>query len=204
MDREYNPQHERIWAPKGHSVPAVEKKRFSGEVYTYVGISYRGVTGPFFLEKCDCHPEDKGRTAEKYIHHILKPMIQDIKKRTQDMVDVSKTQMFPDLKNWIFQQDRDSSHTAKKTQAFLHGAVPDFISKEVAPTKLVEWPIENYWNILKEEVYKNGQFQSRDGLKKAIRAAVKKTSPEILRAYFDSMPRRLQAVVAAEGGYTKY
>jgi hypothetical protein len=201
LDREFNPQHDRIWVAKGEPVPPIIKKRFVPEVYVYVGIAYGGVVGPFFAETCQCH---KGRNHKFYIDHILTPMIKNVKERKEETPDVSTTRLFEDLDDWTFQQDRASIHTAKATQQFLQTNTPNFVSNKEAPTKLVEWPVENYWTVLCKEVYKHGSPTTLAGLKSAIQQAVKRTAPSILHAYFDSMPDRLKAVIEAKSSFTKY
>ena len=73
-------------------------------------------------------------------------------------------------------------------------------------------PIEHLWLALKRKVYQlppelEDQGFSKEALSNLISAckeAWKLIDPEVLNALIDSMPTRIQAVITAEGWYTKY
>ena len=115
-------------------------------------------------------------------------------------------QMFPSAQrligsNYVFQQDNDPKHTS--------GAVQNFLKKK--KVKVLDWPsqspdlnpIENLWFKLKRDIH-----QEKCTKKTELAAVMKKCwsmiTPEYCEALIESMPRRMDKVVAAKGLWTKY
>ena len=67
-------------------------------------------------------------------------------------------------------------------------------------------PIENLWSGLKKEVNKLGAASNLDELADKIRKAWKNLAKDkkLLSNLTDSMPARIEAVIAAKGDVTKY
>jgi transposase len=66
-------------------------------------------------------------------------------------------------------------------------------------------PIENLWHILRMNVRKRRvQPRNKQALIEALQEEWEKLDIEMVNYYCDSMPRRLQAVIKAKGGSTKY
>ncbi|CAJ0947866.1 unnamed protein product, partial [Mesorhabditis belari] len=63
--------------------------------------------------------------------------------------------------------------------------------------------IEHLWAFIKTKL-KGRRFNSKADLWYFVRRVWATIAPQILRDLVDSMPRRLQAVIAAKGGPTKY
>ena len=76
---------------------------------------------------------------------------------------------------------------------------------------LADWPsqspdiniIENLWSILTSKVYKRSP-KSADELWKAIEEKYYSIDDYVIVALYDSIPKRLKAVLQSKGGNTKY
>jgi transposase len=103
--------------------------------------------------------------------------------------------------NFLFQQDNDPKHTALVTRRYMR-------DNNLA---LMPWPpqspdlnpIENLWSILDREIM-NRRVNSKQELFAAVDTAWRNLSPELLTRLVDSMPARIEAVLKANGGPTRY
>jgi transposase len=107
---------------------------------------------------------------------------------------------------FVFQQDGATIHTAYVTRNFL-------VSKHV---RVFDWPphspdlniIEHVWYYLKQEIYKLQPATSKVDLWSKAESVMdimwsEEMTAKITRLY-ESMPDRIQAILAANGGNTKY
>jgi hypothetical protein len=110
---------------------------------------------------------------------------------------------------WIFQQDNDPKHRAHLNQDYLKSQEAK-LKKEFT---VLDWPsqspdmnpIENLWNIVKAKLnVRHPRPSSLDQLFDAIQDEWSKISKRTLKNLVESMPRRVQALLEARGGYTKY
>ncbi|EFN66003.1 Transposable element Tcb1 transposase, partial [Camponotus floridanus] len=100
--------------------------------------------------------------------------------------------------NFIFQQDNDSKHTAKKSQAFFRSC----------RIKQLEWPpqspdlnpIENFWAILDNRINKSG-VTNKNSYFEALQLAWENLDPQHLKNLIESIPKRLQKVIEAKGNH---
>lgn len=113
-------------------------------------------------------------------------------------------------RNLIFQQDNAPIHKSRKTKEFF----------EANGLTTLPWPanspdlnpIEHVWHVLKRSIWKTWYHKSSninatadtDGLKLRIMEAWKAIDASYLKELVDSMPRRIEAVIKAGGGHTKY
>jgi transposase len=111
-------------------------------------------------------------------------------------------------------QDNASIHTARIVQRWLRNWA------RTNQVELLAWPPyspdlnpeENLWKLLKDGVGKDHQYlrempnseASLASLDLAVDAAWRSIRETVLLNLAESMPRRLEAVIAAEGWHTKY
>ena len=63
---------------------------------------------------------------------------------------------------------------------------------------------KTYQETLKAAKIPTERATSKEGIKKVARKVWRAITPEYLNSLYESMPRRMAAVIAAEGGHTKY
>ena len=64
-------------------------------------------------------------------------------------------------------------------------------------------PIENLWSQMKD-TQRDERATSAAGLKKIAEIVWRRITPKYLKKLYESMPRRREAVIASQGGHTKY
>lgn len=122
----------------------------------------------------------------------------------------------PKLRNWIYQlqmhskcpvlqQDNTSSHAAEFTQEWF----------EDANIEIMEWPpqspdlnlIENIWDRMKDWIgneFSNDKIPARRLRGEVENSWMQGFQSDLFGRLIDSMPARIEAVIAAEGGPTRY
>ena len=80
-----------------------------------------------------------------------------------------------------------------------------FIPKEEAPPAFVEWVVEDFFGELKRRVYEPGAPPNLRAVKSRVRKACRDPAMfDWLRNAFESMPKRIQAVIDAKGWHTGF
>lgn len=108
-----------------------------------------------------------------------------------------------DAESLIFQHDNDPKHTAQKVKKYL--SEQDYRTM-VWPSQSPDLkPIENCWSRLKKQIYKyptpaTGMIE----LWERIETEWENMDKEYIQNLFESMPRRMKAVIKAKGLWTKY
>lgn len=103
--------------------------------------------------------------------------------------------------NFIFQQDNDPKHTAKKVKEYLK-------NKNIT---VLDWPsqspdlnpIENLWDRLKILIRKE-KIEKKSDFKEAIIRCWNGIKPEYCNALIESMPRRMDELVKNKGLWINY
>jgi hypothetical protein len=105
--------------------------------------------------------------------------------------------------SFIFQHDNDPKHTAGVTKSYLTGADIETLPWPSQSPDLN--PIENIWNYLKVQI---GSQERRPSsiheLWQVVLQEWEKVPLDLIKSLYESMPRRVEAVVRAKGGHTKY
>lgn len=135
------------------------------------------------------------------LHWIKKTMDQSIYKQILiHHFRPSAQRLFPD-NDFIFQQDNDPKHTAKSVKIYLQNSGLQILTWVTQSPDLN--PIENLWARL-NWFAKDRKCNDKEGLMQILQEAWNTIPIDLLSSLVDSMPRRILAVIDAEGGLTKY
>jgi DDE superfamily endonuclease len=113
----------------------------------------------------------------------------------------SCNRVFIETEHWKFIWDNDPKHTSRSIKEWMHNKGVQLM--DFPPYSPDLNPIENLWKDIK---YRVGQRHARDieELQTYIEEEWNATSEDFLANLVESMPRRLDAVIEKQGGFTKY
>ena len=103
----------------------------------------------------------------------------------------------------LFQQDNDPKHKSKKAQKWLQDSGLEVMQ---CPPQLTDLnPIEHLWHHLKIRL---GEYDTPASgiaeLWERVHKELNDIPASVCQNIIESMPKRVQAVLQAKGGYTKY
>ena len=148
--------------------------------------------GLYGLEWCGKLAEIEGRMdAEQYVEILDDHLLPSIEESGIAEGDC------------IFQQDNDPKHTSRKARNWMEEN--DITLLDWAPQSPDLNPIEHLWHhiklqLCKYEVPATGVWQIWERVAEVWNAI----EPEVCQKLIESMPRRVEAVIKAKGGNTKY
>lgn len=123
-------------------------------------------------------------------------------------LDVLENQLKPSIEvlrrpgeSIIFQQDGATCHTAKSVKAWFKDQDIELLTWPANSPDLS--PIENIWAEIDKKLAKL-HVTSMAELEDALHKTWGEIDRQFVLAQIESMPRRIEAVISAHGGYTKY
>jgi len=170
------------WCEEGEQPVPRETMKWPGGLKVWGGTSWEGKTHLHFLSKSMKGPD--------YVDFI--------KKAEPDL-----TRLYPyPTKPPIWLQDREGFHTAKVVQNYLQKS--PILPLESWPSRSpdLNWQ-ENVWEMMEQRVRERNPTTIR-GLRDILLEAWENIDIRQIRNCVASMPDRLEAVLAARGGHTRY
>ena len=177
----------KVWSPKGAALPyRVRRQQGGGGVMFWAGIMGDTLLGPFRV------PEGVKLTSQAYIQFLdehLSPWLYNLPLLRRRQL--------------IFMHDNAPSHAAKATTSFLASlGIKDHTLMTWPPCSPDLNPIEQFWSILKRDVYEGGQqFTSKDALWNKIVEVARTITPSQISRLTSSVDSRLIKVIAMNGSY---
>ena len=157
----------------------------------WAGISHMGKTDIVFLDngvgRGGRRRARGGLTAQRYVAEVLRPVAVPYIRRNPNMV---------------LQQDNARPHTARFTVDFLRRSNVQTLQNWPALSADLN-PIEHCWDYLKRRIRKL-QLDTVAQLRAALRREWRRVPMRYIQRLIRSMRARCQAVVAANGGHTRY
>ena len=127
-------------------------------------------------------------TARRYIDQVLRPVV---------------LPMFQQRNGLTFQQDNARPHVARVTRNFLQANNINTLPWPACSPDCN--PIEHFWDYMKRRIrQRQHQPNTLQQLTVAVQDEWRRIPRYLLRNWCGSMRRRLTAVIASQGGHTRY
>jgi len=163
----------------------LKRQQGGGGLMFWGGIGYQGKTNLVLIDG-----RQNGPKYQRMLTANLLPVSEEISGSTRRL-------------KYTFQQDGASCHTSDSTMRY-------FQRQQIT---VLDWPayspdmniIENLWGHMVREVYPGGKvYRNVNQLEVAVQRVWNDIPLEYVQNLFDSMPRRVDELVEARGGPTKY
>ena len=163
---------------------------------------------PLYVQKKTAHPVKVNvwacfAASGQGMMHIFEDNL-DAKKMKEILVEhllPSARDLFDADKQWYFLHDNDKKFHADKVQRWLESKSVRCI--DFPPYSPDLNPIENLWAVLAREVEKH-QCSTAEALKDCVAEVWQNACKPLMAELVASMPRRIEAVLQANGLHTKY
>ena len=197
VDRRPNSRNDVIWARGTEEIPDDVRYRLVGAHPACYGIFVCFTAVRVFWVAKEAGQSWNGDYFRAMLSNELIPFLKD----PENIVDADSL---------VFLHDRAPCMSALATQALLKNSGIDFFGNSEWPGHSPDLnPTENLGAIIKERVERlmiERQTRSLDDMKQLFRSVIDEINNDttLLQTLLRSMRRRLDAVVAAQGGPTKY
>ena len=175
------PANKGYYAGPGGDAPEDVKHRpigkFPRKLLVWVAISPRGISRPVITPS---RANVNGAVyREKCIKGELLPFL---------------AQHYPHG-GYVFWPDLAASHYARETLELLDRSHVRYVPREKNPPNVPQLrPIEDFWGLMKQRVYKGGwSAKSDEGLKRRIRQALQEIDLEVVHGMMRAVPKRVRA-----------
>jgi hypothetical protein len=171
------------WVPAGSEAAPRETVKWPPRIRVWAAISAKGKTPLVRIPK--------SLTAEAFetlLREKLLPLMRDVYEGEPE--------------GFVFMQDGDGTHTAKRVQNMLENVGIDLLLPWPSHSPDLN-PIENAWSMIERHL-EIVNSTTEAGLWEAMEEGWEKIDEGTLSRLTMSLPKRLEAVKAAQGGHTKY
>lgn len=188
IEQKLNHQNDRQLLPTGSGTDPARKRvtrsQFPASVMAWGGVCATGKTPLIFIER------GVKINAQIYQDVVLRDTV------------VPWADAHFGKRDWVFQQDGATAHSALTTQALCSELFPSFISKTEWPANSPDLNPMDYsiWSILESKVCTR-RYSSLEALKRDLTKAWDEIDDATLTAIADNFPKRLKACIAAGGGH---
>ena len=178
------------WVPYGHGAPDTPAEKNCFKVHAYAGVCKTGRTKLFAtVGTSELKSETKGVTGSVYKKLLEEQLIPACRKIVTYPIA------------WTFQQDNARAHTSKLVKHWL----------QQKPFQVMQWPskspdlswIENMWAFVSKEMTKIKGLTPQN-FEQHLQQVWATIPQHVHDKHFQSIRKRLQACIDAEGGSTKY
>jgi hypothetical protein len=193
------------WLAQGETISARAQSGSRKGVNVYCALTRYGLTAMHMVSGT-WHLKTKYKTKQgKAAKGINKEEYRDV--LTKTLLPGASKLMAPRWgKDWVFMQDGDKAHwdAAAAIAAFNS-------SRHQRVQLLANWParscdlnpIEHVWAHVQRKLNARG-CKTWAAFKRAVREEMQRVPQSLINSLYDSMPRRMEAVIEAGGARTKY